>query len=222
MPLAAKPALLCLASVSNAGRAKLHFAPVISAPKDSAMTETIPRNTAPVVPVCIICQRWERTPYAKRYTTPTTVQDTETAIVLGYWIASRHPADVVPRLCERHGTIVVQLDAIEAARVAEKEVQPPPDNPQRREFQARADAIAKRLSEPAVISAPPLPPLALAPELLGVLPSQLLPDPPSGPVNTPLSELDEPGEGTAAPSGKASFPCPLCQKTVVGGQVHYC
>lgn len=66
---------------------------------------------------CCICQLWARMPYHKRYTTPTTAQETEGALVVGYWL-HRSLENSVPRMCEKHMAILSLLDQQEEARIA--------------------------------------------------------------------------------------------------------
>ncbi len=65
---------------------------------------------------CLLCTMWNKMPYGKRYTTPTTVGETEGALVIGYWIASRRDTSVVAGLCERHMVVVNTLDAQDEAQ----------------------------------------------------------------------------------------------------------
>ena len=68
---------------------------------------------------CLLCNLWARMPYAKRPTTPTNAQETEGALVVGYWIASR--LESVPHMCEHHMSILQILDHQEERRIeAEK------------------------------------------------------------------------------------------------------
>lgn len=71
---------------------------------------------------CLLCTMWARMPYAKRHTTPTTSQETEGALIVGYWLASR--AKSVPRVCEQHMSILTLLDQQEERRIeAEREIE---------------------------------------------------------------------------------------------------
>jgi hypothetical protein len=65
---------------------------------------------------CLLCSMWAKMPYGKRYTTPTSVGETEGALVIGYWVATRQPSDLAVRLCERHISVVNILDNQEEAR----------------------------------------------------------------------------------------------------------
>ncbi len=66
---------------------------------------------------CCICELWARMPYQRRYTTPTTAQETEGALVVGYWL-HRSLEGKVPRVCEKHMAILALLDQQEEARIA--------------------------------------------------------------------------------------------------------
>lgn len=71
---------------------------------------------------CLLCTMWARMPYAQKYTTPTSAQETEGAMVVGYWIASR--AETVVRLCERHMYVLEMLDRQDNQRIEnEKAIQ---------------------------------------------------------------------------------------------------
>jgi hypothetical protein len=56
-------------------------------------------------------------PYQKRYSTPTTAQETEGALVIGFWL-HRNLENTVPRVCEKHMAIISLLDQQEEARIA--------------------------------------------------------------------------------------------------------
>lgn len=64
---------------------------------------------------CLLCDLWARMPYALRPTTPTTAQETEGALIVGYWVASR--TTTVPRICERHMHILQVIDRQEERRI---------------------------------------------------------------------------------------------------------
>ena len=64
---------------------------------------------------CLLCKMWARMPYAKRPTTPTSAQETEGALIVGYWIASR--STTVPRICEKHMNILTLLDQQDERRI---------------------------------------------------------------------------------------------------------
>lgn len=194
---------------------------------------SIPGNTPAVA--CMLCERWARTPFAKRHTTPTTAQDTETAMVLGYWIASRRNTDVVARMCERHSVYLFQLDTIEGARTAQADAQAfeqsQGQQDQRLEFERRAYEVTRRLSAP-LATGPAAAPLTPGAGLLGLEPvlvpsgvvepklAHLAPGQPFTPT-PPVSPSAVPAE-VIAEGAKPTFPCPLCGKIVTSGAVHDC
>jgi len=127
---------------------------------------------------CILCTMWGRMPYAKKHTTPTTAAETEGAMVVGYWVATRQvKPDTVPRLCERHVTVVQMLDGQEERRATAEQArmqatQPPTPyyNQQVQELQQRQALIAGGLPAahipPSAIPAAPQAPV-LAPQAMG-------------------------------------------------------
>jgi hypothetical protein len=59
---------------------------------------------------CVICKMWQGMPHIKMPTTPTTIQDTESALVIGYWLGANHGGE--GELCKRHANIVRQLGVL--------------------------------------------------------------------------------------------------------------
>jgi hypothetical protein len=196
------------------------------------MNETIPRNN------CVICARWQKTPFFKRPTTATTAQDTETSMVLGYWVASRRDTSVVARMCERHSVFLDQLDTLEGARTVQAAAQAsalsPEQADQQGEFQRRAAEVTQRLIPPTNPNPGGVAPLTSGAALLGATPEPLAHEA-FGKTDGPGSMLahERPSRGEqpvpAAPipeelpaDGKPTFPCPLCRKVVSAGAVHEC
>lgn len=67
---------------------------------------------------CLLCTMWQRMPYAKKHTTPTTAAETEGALVVGYWVARNQvEPNTVPRICQRHMTVLGILDQQEERRI---------------------------------------------------------------------------------------------------------
>lgn len=58
---------------------------------------------------------WARMPYKKKPTTPTTTQEVEGALVVGYWLA--YVTQGTPHICKRHQTILDTLTKQEEQRV---------------------------------------------------------------------------------------------------------
>lgn len=123
---------------------------------------------------CLLCTMWARMPYAQKYTTPTSAQETEGAMVVGYWIASR--AETVVRLCERHMHVLEMLDGqdnqrIEAERKAQEIVQ------QQERFRQQTSSLQQRrqiiLESVKSESAPPvIVPMPVVPVIIPFVPTQ--------------------------------------------------
>lgn len=165
---------------------------------------------------CIICERWERTPYFRRHTTPTSAQDTEMALVLGFWLARRQEA--VPKFCERHGVVFFQLDVLEDAHNGQKPAEP---TEQQTAFLERAQEVTRRLSAtPAPV--PQGPPLALPADLMGGSAQPSPEPPPQVDVRIQQGQPSPAMEIVPPAPDKPSFPCPLCHRVVAQGEVHTC
>lgn len=63
---------------------------------------------------CPICVIWARMPYQKRWSTPTTAYDTEGALVIGYWIATRYED---AQLCQKHLSLILRLNQTQAGNL---------------------------------------------------------------------------------------------------------
>ena len=63
---------------------------------------------------CPLCIIWARMPYAKRWSTPTTAHDTEGALVIGYWIATRYEN---AQLCQKHLSLILRLNQTQAGNI---------------------------------------------------------------------------------------------------------
>ena len=148
---------------------------------------------------CLLCALWRRMPHAARYTTPTTAQDTENAMVAGYWTASRGGQGA--RFCERHGAMLETMDLQEAARAeaeaALRAAEPSSDyEVKRAAIRARAEALLK-----AVHGAPPVPPLMIPP-IAPLAPAASTPQPTSfvlGPGPLLNGQTTPPNLGPVAP-----------------------
>jgi hypothetical protein len=53
-------------------------------------------------------------PYAKRWSTPTTAHDTESALIIGYWIATRYEN---AQLCQKHLSLILRLNQTQAGNI---------------------------------------------------------------------------------------------------------
>ncbi len=116
---------------------------------------------------CLLCSMWARMPYAKRYTTPTTADQTQGALVVGYWIARR--AQGAPRICEGHLAVLEMLDKQEENRIASEQQHraameqarqdalPPPEfQGQVATLQERQQAVLNPQPEPVRVVMPPI------------------------------------------------------------------
>jgi hypothetical protein len=175
---------------------------------------------------CLLCSMWAKMPYGKRYTTPTSVGETEGALVIGYWVATRQAGDTVVRLCERHMSVVNLLDtqeearkATEAAReeaVKKAEAQQLLGHSHDPHFQQRLAEVQRRKEEliasaPPPVPAQPLPsyqgPFVLGPGPLGnpnTLIQEQLAQPPQPTIQTGLTVPPMPNPGQ--PTGPLANP----------------
>lgn len=131
---------------------------------------------------CVLCQMWARMPYAKRYTTPTTAEQTQGAMIVGFWLSSR--ATSAPRICEGHLAVLNMLDQQEEHRIAAENQQrinaeqaamavqlPPAVQSQVNQLQQRQQAVLA--GGPPIVQPPPPPtPIqAIVPNLNEVAPA---------------------------------------------------
>jgi hypothetical protein len=182
-------------------------------------------------------------PYAKRHTTPTNAAETEGALVVGYWVATRRTEGVVVRLCEKHMNVVNALDGQEEARIAAEKARPV-DHQLDPHFQARLaevnqrkeQLIASAAPKPIVAAPPPSPvPFALGPGPLnnGNLPTTQ-PELPQAvglaqaytvTVPQPTAEVVKNPNLPQAPVQGAALidaPCLFCKVMIKTGEVHNC
>lgn len=169
---------------------------------------------------------WNRMPYAKRYTTPTTVVQTEEAMVIGYWVrAKAEEANVAPRICEKHIRILAELNRQEERQNAPTTPPPPP---------ASQPSLAP-ITNGNINTCPPLPAIAEPPTFNTIL----APEKPETAREVVQQRLRLGGElGSLGMTGgqeqfgihcqvdpEPSAPllrCPLCRKGVKAGEVHTC
>jgi len=143
---------------------------------------------------CLLCSMWAKMPYGKRYTTPTSVGETEGALVIGYWVATRQAGDVVVRLCERHMSVVTILDSQEETRKkveAQREEMAKAAEVQRLTVHVQDSQLQQRLAdvhrrkEELIASAPPVVPAQALPTYQGAF---TLGPGPLGNANTLIAE----------------------------------
>lgn len=149
---------------------------------------------------------WNRMPYQKRWSTPTTVQQTEESLVIGYWLGIKanidtnngRPKDLLitirsQALCEKHQHII---DVLENQAIEQRNIKttPPPPPP---------DSLAP-VTNGNVNTLPPLPAISEPPTMTTII--------------EPLSSTEK----TEHSVNERSYPCPLCHKAIKAGEVHAC
>lgn len=124
---------------------------------------------APAQPDCLICRIWEQMPYAKRHTTPISVQEGEGCLIVGFWLRARHPADQAIRYCERHAATMRLMDdrqsAQEKAKADALAQAASPDAQRAAMLRSRANDIAAKTIAPVLAQQPPM----LSPPILPVI-----------------------------------------------------
>ncbi|VVB55260.1 Uncharacterised protein [uncultured archaeon] len=166
---------------------------------------------------CLLCSMWARMPYAKRYTTPTTAEQTQGAMIVGYWVARR--ATSAPRICEGHMAVLAMLDRQEEGRIAGEE---------RRRRQAEEAAQAILANQPpvevqsqinqlqerqqVVLHGPPVPPPQPTMQPIAT-PPMIIPEPVAPPVPAPQFKLG-PGPLTNENTITAHPPLPVPENPV--------
>lgn len=190
---------------------------------------------------CLLCKIWGRMPYAKRHTTPTTAQETEGALIVGYWVARRYES--VPPICERHMNVLQILDyqeekRVEMERQRQAETEKTVQAAQLIERQQAALRYGQQVEEIQPISPPivpqlfetPPPPITATPFKLGPgpLPNEnMVTNYPPLPVTDDLSApyrnvAIEAANMPPVEGAKITFPCPACGKQITTGDVHAC
>lgn len=176
---------------------------------------------------CPLCKVWEMMPYHKRWSTPTTPQECEGAMVAGWWAAflaihGNEPEWTNWQLCDRHQAVTVVFDKQHEERkrvAAEMQVRVTPDH---------AKAVAEFLERAKNLAAPPPPPKPTMPApVVPTFAAAPVPHPiahpqPAAPVQPmappdPVAVIDIP-----KPTPPTTFPCPLCGKPTFSGDVHTC
>lgn len=57
---------------------------------------------------CPLCIIWARMPYAKRWSTPTTANDTEGTLIVGFWLGIQYRTPEA--LCEKHSLLIQRIN----------------------------------------------------------------------------------------------------------------
>jgi hypothetical protein len=97
---------------------------------------------------CLLCAMWGRMPYAKKHTTPTTAQETEGALVVGYWTARNQVLpNQVPPICQRHMTVLGILDGQEERRVQIEQASQRATQPPNQHYSAEVQRLQERQSQ---------------------------------------------------------------------------
>jgi hypothetical protein len=178
---------------------------------------------------CVLCEMWARMPYIKKPTTPTTVQETEEALIIGYWLGH---IDTDISVCERHESILKFISKQETTQ--QSPVEP-----------STHSSVQQHLNPLYIPFRPPTPPTPpIEPFIIGpgaLVNGNSLTNQPPLPVEADPSAIyreaaaratsAKPGtvEGAleaakAAPTegGKVSYNCTLCGASVMTGDVHAC
>lgn len=103
------------------------------------------------MPKCPICDSWEKTPHAKRFTTPIPPAYAEEAMVIGYWLGIRQP-DSSKDLCKKHGELILALDKQQKKRTSPT-IPPPPSRTPISQIMGNKSQPAATENQPAVASA---------------------------------------------------------------------
>ena len=180
-------------------------------------------------------------PYAKRPTTPVSMQEAEGALVVGYWLACRPPTDD-EFICEKHASLFQMLDNQENQRAEiEKTVQEETKklevyNRKTDHFQQRRRLVIEGLNRQPQVVIPESQPIPTEEFKFGLLPltngNTVTPQPPL-PMAVDLAEPYRPKPGTIEAAlemaklppvegAKVTFSCPSCGKEVSTGEVHSC
>jgi len=198
---------------------------------------------------CLLCSIWNQMSYSKRPTTPVSAPEAEGVLIVGYWITSRQTT--VPRICERHMSILARLDLqenqrAEAERVTRETAKlSEPYQRQIADFQRRRELVyvapqQPQQDEPIVsfgMPAPTMPvPIAtdgqfkLGPGPLtnenNITPHPgLIPAAPPQPLHAQPGTIEGALEAARMPpieGGKVMYKCQLCGEEVITGDVHAC
>jgi|SRR3972149_2851262 len=183
--------------------------------------ETDERQSQPSaeLQLCPLCEIWARMPYAKRWSTPTSVVDTESALVIGYWLGIRY-GNI--KLCERHGNLIFDLNRKEIPLLL-------PNTPQNTSVSHGSAQPFKLGPEPftnenvAILTQPsPVPQIQPNINVSPVI------DPIKSAINASLkpqmdfTQLALEAAKMPPVEGKRITYCPVCGKEITLGDVHAC
>src|SRR3989304_3931135 len=172
--------------------------------QDTSVSHNRPQDQS-----CPLCKMWAMMPYAKRWSTPTSVIDTESALVIGYWLGTRYKG---VKLCERHDNLIFDLNRKETPLLLSNALEPPISS-----YPSEFKLGSRPLANENTIT--PAPPLSIEATLPHVQPNastntQLTIDP----VKLALeAALMPPTEGA-----KNTYTCPICNNETTMGGLHVC
>lgn len=170
---------------------------------------------------CVLCAMWDRIPYSKRHTTPVMPVEVEGVLIVGFWLKLREKEPL--RLCERHMVSLERLDLqeqlihehlkIAAERIAKEKESEQAALERSEPFKQRAASIVhtvlhQQKPDPGVKQPPK--PYAKPPGL-----------PPIIGVQAPET-TEHPKEIEAQQGARVQYPCMMCGKMAVTGEVHAC
>jgi hypothetical protein len=147
---------------------------------------------------CPLCHMWAMMPYVKRWSTPTTVIETESALAIGFWLALRY-GDIKP--CKRHANFIFDLNRKEVPLLLSnipQSLQPPPP----------PFTITGPLTNENFVTPPP--------------PLPNVPPPSTPPSIDPVKLALEAAKMPPVEGMKAKHHCPICGESITMGEVHTC
>jgi hypothetical protein len=112
------PSLRFLEPYRESGPIEAHVSPLLFATgsaslghmsREAFFFNPVKRYSVESEEQCPICAMWLRMPHHKRFSTPISVQETEEALAIGYWVRDGLD-DVNVRLCQKHSDFLDLLD----------------------------------------------------------------------------------------------------------------
>jgi hypothetical protein len=156
--------------------------------------------------MCILCDNWAATDYARRPTTDISNATGHELMILGYYLGAMSVnQDPLPELCEPHENFLQQIADLkerEAEALAlRKTLEQQPQQVQQLNIQQAFKDRLNKLAAPPKPQGPPVPPVFTA-------------------IRVETADLTEiPPAGLEA---EFRFPCPNCKKMVSNGEIHDC
>jgi hypothetical protein len=174
---------------------------------------------------CVLCEMWAKMPYVKKPTTPTTVQETESALIIGYWLSRNKNDD---HICEHHQTILTILNKETHIQPRQEQLLPTTVNPNPLYIPFTPPVVTAPAGKPFVIGPGPL---TNENSVTQIAPPPCVEADPSAIYRQAASLAAKPGTAEGAleaakmppvEGGKVSYNCTLCGATVMTGDVHAC